>query len=274
MRIRTFFVAVLAAVGLAMSPALALADGPAPPDGFSFICNGVNFGAPITGTPVEGHFTNLTLWGNSYVPNDATLTVSGNLVIAPGACLDAFSRGEVHVGKNISVGNGATLALGCAPFVNEAFEPCEHTTTNDTVGRNISADAPLTMYLTSVTVAGNVTSSGGGPGIQNPAISFPVKGMTIGGNLVLTGWHGAWIGALRNDVHGNVVIAANVGSRTGPTGEPDSTEVVSNTVGRNLICQGNTPAASFGDALENPANGTGFNSVGGHAIGECRSLAS
>lgn len=273
MRIRTFLVAVLAAVGLAMSPALALADGSAPPAGFSFICNGVNFGAPITGTRVEGHFTNLTIWGNSYVPNDATLTVSGNLVIAPGACLDAFSRGEVHVGRNISVGNGATLALGCAPFVNEAPEPCEDTATTDTVGRNISADAPLTMYLTAVTVAGNVTSSGGGPGVQNPAVSFPVKQMSIGGNLVLTGWHGAWIGALRNHVHGNVVIAGNIGSRTDQAGVLDSTEVVNNTVGHNLICQGNTPAATFGDALENPQNGDGFNTVGGHALGECRSLA-
>lgn len=57
----------------------------------------------------------LTVAGIAYVENDATLDVSGNLTLAPGACLDAFSKGTVNVGHNVSVGPGATLALGeCA----------------------------------------------------------------------------------------------------------------------------------------------------------------
>lgn len=129
------------------------------------------------------------------------------------------------------------------------------------------------MYLTAVHVAGNVTSLGGGPGTKpsTTGVSFPVKEMTIGGNLTLLGWHGGWIGALRNTVRGNVLIAGNTGNRPGADG-PDSTEVLGNTVTHNLICLHNTPAAQYGDAYGAPGNGP--NVVHGHAIGECRFLTS
>ena len=86
---------------------------------------------------------------------------------------------------------------------------------------NITADQPLTMYLTAVTVGGNVTSYGGG--FSAKGLSFPVKSMDIGGNLVLQGWtggQGAWIGALRNQVAGNVIVSDNVGHRPGDEWHP------------------------------------------------------
>jgi hypothetical protein len=229
-----------------------------------------------TGTALSGDYYNLTVSGIAFVASDATLNVSGDLRVAPGACLDAFSMGTVHVGRDVIVGPGATLALGCAPGSNgpPGTPPCSGVA-DDTVGGNITAVQPLTMYLTAVTVRWNVVSIGGG--FSTPGLNFPVKSMNIGGDLVLQGWHGgpgAWIGALRNHVGGDMVIANNVGARPGdnPTEDPnDSTEVVGNTVGGSLICLANTPPAHYGDAYDE-ATGNGPNTVGRRAIGECAGL--
>jgi hypothetical protein len=254
------------ATGVVGTAGIASADPTAAP-----IC-GSNEGT--VGTALSGSYHNLTVNGIAYVDNGATLSVSGNLTLAPGACLDAFSTGTVHVGHNVAVENGATLALGCAPGSNgpPPIAPCFFTTTDDTVGGNITADAPLTMYLTAVTVGGNVVSDGGG--FSTPGLSFPVKNMNIGGNLVLQGWQGgpgAWIGALRNNVGGNLIMSNNAGFRPGENNPNDSSEVDGNTVGRNLICQNNTPAAHYGDAYD-PSIGNGPNTVGHQALGECASL--
>ena len=230
--------------------------------------------APV-GASLSGNYHNLTVTKIAYVAKKATLKVTGNLTLAPGACLDAFSLGTVTVGHNVTVEKGATLALGCAPGSNgpPGIPPCGYTIADDTVGGNITADQPLTMYLTAVTVGGNVVSSGGG--FSTPGLSFPVKSMNIGGNLVLQGWtggHGAWIGALRNQVAGNMIVSNNVGHRTGDDGiTNDSTEIDGNTVGRDLLCQNNTPPAQYGDAY-NPGEGNGPNEVGDEALGECASL--
>lgn len=230
--------------------------------------------APVcasAGTSLAGNYNNLTVRGNAYVANGAKLMVRGNLTVAPGGCLDAFSTGTVHVGENVLVGHSATLALGCAPGANGPPPqlPCSFTTTNDIVGGSIIAVGPQTMYLTAITVGHNVISIGGGPGTngQTIGVSFPVKDMNIHGNLIMLDWHGGWIGALRNAVHGNVIFAGNTGNRPGDDGTSDSSEVVGNTVGRNLICVANTPTARFGDA---PPPLT--NTVGGHKIGECSTL--
>lgn len=232
-------------------------------------------GESTVGTALSGDYHNLTVTGVAYVDSAATLTVSGNLTVAPGACLDAFSLGTVSVGNNVVVGPRATLALGCAPGANgpPGTPPCGTTTADDTVGGSIIADQPLTMYLTAVAVSKNVVSSGGG--FSTPGLSFPVKNMIIGGNLVLSGWHGgpqAWIGALRNQVGGNMVVTNNVGDRPGEvSGNNDSTEILGNSVGHNLICNNNTPSANYGDGYD-PAIGNGPNAVGHRAIGECTIL--
>lgn len=272
MKVRTLLGAavIVAAAGilaaLVGNAGIANADPAAAP-----ICGGTE---AADGTALAGSYHNLTVSGIAYVANDATLTVSGNLILAPGSCLDAFSTGTVQVGHNVIVGTGATLALGCAPGSNgpPPLAPCYFTTTDDRVGGNITADQPETMYLTAVTVGGNVVSNGGG--FSTPGLSFPVKNMNIKGNLILQGWHGgpgAWIGALRNQVGGNVIISNNVGYRPGDTNPNDSTEVVGNTVGGNLICQNNTPPALYGDAYD-PTIGNGPNVVGHKAIGECANL--
>ena len=218
------------------------------------------------GTELTGNVGNLTVTGNAYVPNDGSLTVHGNLTIAPGACLDAFSTGTVVVRGNVLVGKDAVLGLGCSEGAIGPFPPCEETTTDDYVGGNIIGNQPLTMYLTAITINGNLISNGGGPGATfHPYTNFPIKENKIGGNLIVQGWEGTWFGALRNKVRGNAIIQDNVGVAIGEFG-PDSTEIATNTIGGNLICFRNSPAAQLGDS------GGLLNTVGGKKIGQCTAV--
>jgi hypothetical protein len=104
----------------------------------------------------------------------------------------------------------------------------------------------------------------------------------IHGNLVVQGWHGGWIGLIRNTVGGNVIFSKNVSRsnpETGPGTDEDSSEVqgsdlaaiggpsIPQTIHGNLICIGNVPAAHF-----NPGDFGAANFVGGKAIGQCAGL--
>jgi len=241
-------VGLCAACALAVSAATAAADPTAGPP----ICTSA--GSPLSGT-YDG---NLTLSGNNYVADGKSLTVGGDLTIAPGACLDAFSTGTVNVGGSVWVRESAILALGCAPGVDFEGPPCENTTTDDTVGGSLFAYDPYTMYLTADTIGGSLVSLGGGPGaVSSPFVNFPIKDMTIQRNAYIADWHGGWFGFLRNDVNGSVVVSNII------TADPDSNEVVTNVVHRNLICSGNSPAVQFGDSGGSP------NEAGGFAFGQC-----
>jgi hypothetical protein len=225
---------------------------------------------PSAGTSLSGDHGNLTITGNAFVAggatiaDGATLNVRGNLTLAPGSCLDAFSLGTVTVGGNIIVQKGATLGLGCTPGSIGPGPPCNGQTTDDIVGGNIIGNQPLTMYLDGDTIFGNVVSNGGGPGLSltGPFLNYPIKDNTIGGNLILQGWHGGWSGAIRNHVGGNLVWSRNMSVL-----DPDSNEVQTNTISGNLICQGNSPAAQV-----NPGDGGQPNTVGGREVGQCTGL--
>lgn len=256
-----FMLATFVGVSTVLVPVLALSTAPAMADPTTVpLCPGGDV------TAVHGTHKNLTITGQDYVAT-AGLTVRGNLTIAPGACLDAFSLAPVHVRGSIFVYQGATLALGCSPGAlgPPIQPPCNSETTSDTVGGNIVASQPLTMYLTANNIGGSVVSIGGGPGLgappTTPYVNFPTKENTIGGNLVIEGWQGAWMGAVRNNVGGNVIISNNTSAIN-----PDSTEVATNTIGGNLICTGNSPAAQFGDS------GGTANAVGGKKKRQCAGL--
>lgn len=222
------------------------------------LCNGPE-------TVISGSYHNLTITGNRGVSNTGTLRVWGNLTIAPGACLDAFSMGRVSIGGNVLVAPRAVFALGCgldAVGPPPPPSPCT-ASTNDVVGGNIVAIDPWTMYLTADAVRGSVVSFGGGPGLTlDPYVNFPIKDMAIGGNLIVQNWQGAWFGALRNHVSGSMIVNNVTGITTGEFG-PDSNEVNTNTVRGNLICFDNSPTIQFGDSGGAP------NVVYGNAIGQC-----
>ena len=67
-------------------------------------------------------------------------------------------------------------------------------------------------------------------------------------------------------VDSNVMAGNTVGTRLGDGNSADSTEIVTNQVSGNLICQGNSPPAQIGDSGGSP------NDVGGNKIGECTAV--
>jgi hypothetical protein len=212
------------------------------------------------GTISAGSHGSITVTGNCDFPDSGVVTINGNLTVADGAILNDhafFHPATVHITGNVSVGKGAVLGLG--------YNRPEGVLGPNTVGGNVVANQPLTLYLGNTTVNGNVVSNGGG-GDDAATRNFPIKDNVIGGNLILQGWSGGWIGAIRNHVGGNVKFSNNTALDTSTLPGIDSSEVVTNTIRGNLICQDNTPVAQIGDSGGVP------NTVSGNKIGECAGL--
>jgi hypothetical protein len=205
------------------------------------------------GSIPAGTYNGFTVTGNCTVAGD--VTINGNLFVADGAVLNdhAASTAMVHVTGNVIVGRGAVLGLG-------DYNPSHNSATVD---GNIIANQPLTLYLGAMTVHGNVVSNGGG----DPGRNFPIKDDRIGGNLIIQGWSGLWLGVIRTTVGGNVIVSNNRAADTSHDPGADSTEVQTNHISGNLICQGNSPAAQV-----NPDDGGLPNIVGGNKIGQCAGL--
>jgi hypothetical protein len=201
------------------------------------------------GNIAAGTYKGLIVTGTCTFTGDR-VKVNGDLVVAPGGSLNdhAVSTTEVHVTGDVIVGDGGILGLG-------TYNPdVEHKTQ---VGGSIIATNPTSLYVSFVRVHGDFISSGG----SGPGRNYPTKDDTIDGNLSITGWTGFWVGLVRDTVGGSVTFSNNSGDN------PDSSEVMTNVIGGNLICTGNTPAATV-----NPEDGGMPNVVGGTATGECAGL--
>jgi hypothetical protein len=220
------------------------------------------------GTLHAGTYRGLIVTGTCMIDAGAVVHINGNLIIADGASLDdhaaeMFRKAEMHISGNVRVGKGAVLGLGYNA-ASGALGP-------DTVGGSIVANQPLTIYLGNVTVGGNVVSIGGGLLSTSAADfrNFPIKDNVIHGSLIIAGWRGGWLGAIRNHVDGSVIVFGNRSrsSGTGPGTDADSTEVQTNSISGNLLCFANSPAAQI-----NTVDGGLPNVVGGRAFGECAGL--
>lgn len=235
------------------------------------------------GLLVSGNYQNVTVSGVCLVPDGATITIRGGMTLEPGAQLVAFFTSQVmSIDGNVTVGEGAVLALGCTPEFG--CDGVQKPPSQDTVHGNIVARDALSIYLNGDTIHGNVSFVGGGwgpdctdPNAEDPndplGHSLAVKDNDIHGTVTLSGWSGCWIGFIRNTVHGVVNITNNYANQD-PANEQgaDSTEVVANTIWGVLNCSGNTPAAQYGDALVGAPPGYGPNEVHGVVTGECQSL--
>lgn len=216
----------------------------------------------------SGTYSRLTVIGNCELTG--TVRINGGLTLEEGSTLKAFQP-NVYVHGGIRVEPGASLGLGCSlamaqdPFINFL---CPNGASEVIVDGNLVADAPLTMDLDGIVFHGNVVSTGGGPGpVTDPSLpyfNFAFKDNIVHGGVTITGWNGGWIGMIRNQVSGRVRYSRNTGT------DPDTNEIVANTVGGKLACWNNTVPAQFGDA------GTVFpyawNVVHGKATGECATL--
>lgn len=246
--------ALVAVVAMATAAATAFAAKPV-----SYTCAGGTMTAPqvIPG----GTYNGLTVTGTCMFAVGSTITVNGSLTVAPGASLNAHNAYDMfgdqidateQINGNVVVGAGGTLGLGSYDGP-----------TGSVVGGNIIANQPQSLYLAFITVRGSLVSHGGSGG---PFVNFPLKNLIVGGNVDIEGWSGFWIGLFRSQVAGNVIFANNTATAD-PELNLDSSEVATNTVAGNLICQGNYPAAQLGDSFPPP------NTVSGRALGECAGIS-
>lgn len=222
------------------------------------------------GVIAPGTYNGLTVTGDCTITGD--VTINGNVRVADGAYLDAAYLGtRLAINGNVSVGKDAILGLGCS----YGYHDCGFSGAwlgAVTVNGNIVANQALTLYLDFVTVHGNVVVNGGGDIalVDHPpaddGLVLPIKDNVVDGNIVVHGWEGAWFGVIRNVVGANVMVSNTAGTRIGEGGFPDSTEIVTNAVSGNLICEHNSPSAQIGDSGGSP------NTVAGNKIGECAGL--
>ncbi len=127
---------------------------------------------------------------------------------------------------------------------------------NITVDGSVTATDADTVLLNGITVNGNVTLSGGG----EEYIPWPIKWNTIGGNLIVRHVAANWVGVMLNNVGGSASLT-NI-TITDP-GDPTPTAfVVSNSIGRNLVCKDIGPNLIAGIPGE-------FNVVGDRTYGQC-----
>jgi hypothetical protein len=252
--------AVLAAtVSLLLGAVAASADEGEGEHG-GFTCSGGTL-TPLNPSIIPpGTYRSIRVTGVCLIPG-GEVDVQRSLTVADGATLVANFPGPppgqtgppeddaiLNVGGNVSVGEGASLIMGCTFSFG-----CVNTTT-DKIGGNLSADHPLGLILHADSVAGNYALRGGGgqaydcskpqgvfAAFQSPVYSTFEDG-TVGGNVSITGYQSCWLGLARTQVGGNVRFNDNA------LGDPDAIEILSNTINGNLSCKGN----KFVDVSQNP----------------------
>ncbi len=255
----TGFVAPVGAIGWAGGPALAAPSGAAPT---AYTCTGGDLASGNLTKIHSGIYASITVTGACAVAPNAVVIVTGDVNVASGAVLDAQSApSTIAVGHDVNAASGSLLGLGCLPNPtgHTTGHPCTfdpHLHSDITVFGNVTASDANTVLLNGITVKGNVRLIGGGEHAGNP---WPIKTNKIGGNLLVVGASPEWLGVIVNNIGGDVVLT-NVNIATGET-----IDVASNTIRRNLICSGLTPAVSGGFPGE-------VNVVGGRSLGQCANL--
>jgi len=210
-------------------------------------------------------YSNLNVTGACTVPAGSDVTITHNLTIAAGASFDAQTDSHVVIGGNVSAGPGSSFGLGCtfAHPCSDTGAPPAAGSTHDTVGGNVTLDHVFNAAINGDTIGGNLVSTGGGAGLLDPEtqfVPFSIKDDTVGRNIVVSDLTTVWFGVIRTHVGRNVILT-NVN-----LSDPDGNEVVTDTIGGNLICHGNAPANQVGDSGGAP------NTVGKKALGQCAGL--
>lgn len=217
------------------------------------------------GDIASGTYQNLRITGACTVPEGATVVVRHNLVVAAGGQFIADTApSTVTIWGNVRARHGSYFGLGCT-----AAHGCEGGSTfSDTyVGGNINLKYVFDAALNGVEVGGNVRSQGGGAGFVLPEfIPFSVKDDVIHGNLTVKGLKTSWFGVIRTQVDGNVTL------KYIKNDDPDGNEIVHDTIGGNLRCEGMSPTPQFGDADDDPSLPPDYpySTVGGRVSGQCR----
>jgi hypothetical protein len=226
--------------------------------------------------------------------------VFGAVTVTNGAALGAVfahDHSSLTITGNLVVDKGGTVFLGCKanpdgtgfPCVDDPNQKHPTLTSHAVVTGSIIEHSPLGVIVHNSAIGGNITETGGGGGLGcgTPtsgifaAVHSPVysdyEDSTVGGNVNVSGITTCWLGIARVAVHGNVTLGHNA------LGDPDGIEVLTNTISKNLSCQGNShpaggppgamPVWDSGEA--NPNSNAIYprvshpNTVGGTRSGQC-----
>jgi hypothetical protein len=175
-----------------------------------------------------------------------TITVTGNIVLEPGAVFDVGGA-ENHV----TVGGNVLVKAGAAFFFETFCLHCNFPSTLVINGSLIAAN-PRDVALDSGTIGGNVNIVGASLGVAMGQAS-------IGGNILVAGATANGVVLYRNTVAGQVRVVNN----QLPVLPFPNNLVEGNTIGGNLVCEGNNPA---------PVNDGVPNNVLGNELGQCAGL--
>jgi len=213
------------------------------------------------GTIKAGTYRSLRIAGTCTLTSTGTVRVKRDVTVGHRAVLNTLTPGTFNVGGDLIVKDDAVAGLGCNDEVGCATE------SNDHIGGDLRADGAFAVVIEQEHVGGDITIKGGGGSMDCSSTALfggpyfaTVHDTTVGGDVVVRGVHSCWFGLIRTDVAGDVRV---IGNRFG---DPDAMEIVTNTVGGNLACFNNKPAAQVGDSGGAP------NIVGGQKRGECAAL--
>jgi hypothetical protein len=219
------------------------------------------------GSVASGTYSSLQITGLCRL-DSGNVTVVGDVTVASTGGLEAlFSGSDLRVGDDLVVKSGGLLALGCEP----GDVPCMNDATghtNDAIFGNLAASGAVLMVVHRDYIAGNVTQTGGGGGLNCTAL-FPsgpppytdYNDDAIAGNVTVTGLRTCWDGFLTNSVGGTVKWNDN------HTLIPDGNLMSTSAIHGDLNCFGNSPAPHLSDIT--PVK----NVVFGVARGQCKALA-
>ena len=135
-------------------------------------------------------------------------------------------------------------------------------TPSSPINGNVTATNADTVLLNGITVNGNVTLTGGGG-----EIPWALKNNTVGHNFTVRNVTPEWLGVLFSHIGGNLTLT-NI-TATDPEDDGNAAvSVVVNTIGENLNCE------HLGPRLTGGAIPGEFNIVGGKTTGQCIGLLS
>jgi hypothetical protein len=252
------------ATGLVGATGIASASQSGPP---AYTCTGGDLASQTFTSIPSGTYSSITVAGVCNVAPGAAINVVGNFNVDPGAFFDGQSvTSTITVGHNVTAGAGALLGLGCQPtnaIGMFAGVPCMDNPAGQTVitvDGNVTTTNADTVLLRGLTVGGNVTLTGGGGDIP-----WSIKGDTIGGNLTISEVTADWLGVQFNHIGNNATLTDITATDPGDPGR--TVAVVENTVLHNLNCTGLAPGVSPGFI---PGE---TNHVGHNATGQCASIS-
>lgn len=240
-------------------------------------------GSPSSPGVLQGdYFGDVSIDGVCAV-NAGHATIHGGLILEPNSALVAAFGGNgsvLNVTRNVVVGNGAALLLGCLPSsfpcLDDPNPGAPTLSSAPMVGGSIIARNALGVIVHNATIAGRVQQSGGGGGFTcaptgifaafgSPAYS-DYEDTTITGGLSITRLTSCWLGVAR----------VNVGESARFTSvnlaDHDGIEIIANHIGGDLVCRENSAVWDSADLASSGAMYPRLpepNTVGGMRQGQC-----